>query len=920
MFSWVDQAKQIFTGTAPARWVMSGDRHRPRALGPPTGGFYRYVRTVSVLKVLCLIITPLVVLIFILIAVFNVCLARLLTAPGAVLFNVLLLWLVLRLVVRVLVFPGSILLWRRNTEASYRAEMAKQFASHLEHLRGFVAEALGRTGDGHRTEATLEGTLLGLMVVEGLARNFRVQQRDQVKFTTEQVQLRGLVQAVEVWLSQAKVLDRRAEIPLNDWLQRHVQNVVKVPLRYAVNSTPLVSEAKAEAEGTLQRLEQLLHIFYDLQRSPDGLCASTRRFLRTPVVGSLNQLRAELLLRYSAQHYWVRTGGRKIDAVFISAKGDRGEALTESPDAKEDAPLKDLEPRGHVVVWCNPNAAYYETMAYESHWLDFYLSQGCSIFVFNYSGFGRSQGHPSPGRLSADGDAVVDFLRRRGFTQVDASDAAESGERRAFGWPCMDGQLEALLLVVPWWQLDSIARKNPDIVKVLVADRTFSTLAKAGGKASVEGEAAKYTFGDWAAKGLSLSATWADNVSNYVNTKCYKVMLCDPKDATIPDLAALRTAVAQKVLEQVPSSERFSYEARPGAKWALQRCREHPGLDRMAEAWTFFEVLLSICDACDGGCVCQPRFGESKRSARQPVVGKPVVETETAPQAGDEDSRLVARPPTPAKVTVQWLQEHSDFVHFTMSPHIDLLRQAVDSLGSRFNASGLPLDEALGGHQEDAAEALQCFLCNLQVWGSLALRGASGEFSPMPRTAVDDDLERAVFTRRCTQLSREELFLARGLSGTTASMSARLAKVAEQLTPSRMSDYHRQLARVGVARVRRDFRQQLSALQRSLDASVAQGDCPLSAAVLTHLREVEKFMTAIYRFFKCVDISGQGEVLGPRCCAWHICTTRPPSAVRSGALANASSSTPERAGDLERPDSGAGAEHCWKTLSASPCF
>lgn len=27
------------------------------------------------------------------------------------------------------------------------------------------------------------------------------------------------------------------------------------------------------------------------------------------------------------------------------------------------------------------------------------------------------------------------------------------------------------------------------------------------------------------------------------------------------------------------------------------------------------------------------------------------------PQAGDEDSRLVARPPTPAKVTVQWLQE-----------------------------------------------------------------------------------------------------------------------------------------------------------------------------------------------------------------------------------------------------------------------
>ena len=30
-------------------------------------------------------------------------------------------------------------------EASYRSEMAKQFAHHLEHLRGFVAESLGKS-------------------------------------------------------------------------------------------------------------------------------------------------------------------------------------------------------------------------------------------------------------------------------------------------------------------------------------------------------------------------------------------------------------------------------------------------------------------------------------------------------------------------------------------------------------------------------------------------------------------------------------------------------------------------------------------------------------------------------------------------------------------------------------------------------
>ncbi|CAE8582307.1 unnamed protein product, partial [Polarella glacialis] len=106
----------------------------------------------------------------------------------------------------------------------------------------------------------------------------------------------------------------------------------------------------------------------------------------------------------------------------------------------------------------------------------------------------------------------------------------------------------------------------------LVADRTFSTLAKA----------AKYTFGDWASKGLSLSATWADNTTNYLQARCYKVMICDPKDATIPDLAALRTAVAMELLKQVA----------PGDRLVLEEDR----IRRVAEAWHFFEVLIGVCD------------------------------------------------------------------------------------------------------------------------------------------------------------------------------------------------------------------------------------------------------------------------------------------------------------------------------------
>lgn len=132
---------------------------------------------------------------------------------------------------------------------------------------------------------------------------------------------------------------------------------------------------------------------------------------------------------------------------------------------------KDLdESRGPVVVWCNPNAAYYEPWKnsflvrepcacsspfffWKTSFFQYFFSdslyfmvtgvlvssnnqlrkqwhmsrigwisislrchvgrffrvsergrsgchagQGCSIFVFNYSGFGRSDGHPSPGQ------------------------------------------------------------------------------------------------------------------------------------------------------------------------------------------------------------------------------------------------------------------------------------------------------------------------------------------------------------------------------------------------------------------------------------------------------------------------------------------------------------------------------------------
>jgi len=757
------------------------------------------------------VITAVVLVLASLILLFNLCLARLFPIPGAgvLILNALLFWLILRLAVRAVTFPGSIVLFKRNTEAMYRVGLAKhwvlQFKQLLAFLQTFHRAATGRAqsaGPG----ASLEGAWTGCALVEALARNLRAQQRDQVRLTQEQARMRLLLNGVEAWLAEAKVCDRHGgkadvQVPLVDWLRRMANSLVPVPLAHTVANASLVRESEAELGTCIEHLEQLLVLVDGLHRQEGGRCARARRFLRVPTVGSLHQMRAELLMRYNGTHCWVRTAdGRKIDGMFVACRDSENGSLGSEDASKEEVAAEaGAAARSPVVIWCNPNAGYYETMAYDTHWLDFYLSHGCSVFLFNYGGYGRSQGNTSTFTVAADGKAVVDFLKRRGFTQIGVHG------RSIGGIPAC-----------------SIAQAHPDVVKFLVADRTFASL----------GRVAKYSFGDWAAKALGLSATWADNLQPFLQARCHKVMICDPQDATVPDLSSLRTGVAVEALLQVPQADRLA-----------------PGEDRirrLAEAWAFFDTLVAVCDreGQDFVAACEH---SAKRPARQPVVGKPQVEPEGRLEAGEEDTqRLVTTWPRgearKSNVDVRWLEEHVEIVQAVMSSHVDAIRLALDVVGTQLNAGGATLDDALSrGGLEDACEGLRCFVANIQVWGSLSSsREAVG---PAPGADVEVEL---FLSRRPDHLESQKYI-------------DRLNKVTAALSPDRISAHHRQLSRTLVAQVRWLFRQQLSALRRALEPNARDDGSPASAlcaAVLAQLREIEGFMTVLDRFLKCVDIAG----------------------------------------------------------------
>ncbi|CAK9032992.1 unnamed protein product [Durusdinium trenchii] len=92
--------------------------------------------------------------------------------------------------------------------------------------------------------------------------------------------------------------------------------------------------------------------------------------------------------------------------------------------------------------------------------------------------------------------------------------------------------------------------------------------------------AARYMYGAWAAKGLRATSMVADNTENFLEVRCHKVLICDPRDQMILDPAALRTEVALKVLERLSPEERINVD--------------DTTLKAFEEAWRFFDVLFSL--------------------------------------------------------------------------------------------------------------------------------------------------------------------------------------------------------------------------------------------------------------------------------------------------------------------------------------
>lgn len=196
----------------------------------------------------------------------------------------------------------------------------------------------------------------------------------------------------------------------------------------------------------LDKLIHLINILGDIFRKnslKDKMNISNiQSFIKNQIVGTLDLFKYEMIYKYYAKQEYLYINRNKLDCMFIPCKqflNNKMEKyyknLRTNPDHlfhldisndnhnKYDIFFKAFNNQFYnyiyyedylrdipVVLYFNPNGAYYELNACYGGILQFYLENNINVFVYNYRGYGKSCGYPNFNRNNMDALKIAEYL------------------------------------------------------------------------------------------------------------------------------------------------------------------------------------------------------------------------------------------------------------------------------------------------------------------------------------------------------------------------------------------------------------------------------------------------------------------------------------------------------------------------------
>ena len=136
-------------------------------------------------------------------------------------------------------------------------------------------------------------------------------------------------------------------------------------------------------------------------------------FLFNDTFGSLEQLKCELMSRFSTEEFKVKIPNKKnykIDCLLINnplINNQRNQSNNENENKNNENKNKS----DTVILICNRSSFPYELLAYYDKWIECYISYGINVALWNYRGYGESNGFCNIENIQSDSEEIVKYLK-----------------------------------------------------------------------------------------------------------------------------------------------------------------------------------------------------------------------------------------------------------------------------------------------------------------------------------------------------------------------------------------------------------------------------------------------------------------------------------------------------------------------------
>ena len=173
-----------------------------------------------------------------------------------------------------------------------------------------------------------------------------------------------------------------------------------------------------------------------------------------------------------------------------------------------------------TILVCNPNAMYYQHMVNHPHafYLRFFLNRNINVMLWNYRGYGLSNGTPDPYNVKTDSEVILQFMK---------DTMKLKGKFGAYGR-----------------SLGGLATTHlADKLNLIIADRTFYDFDILADR-KFYSLYSKHLFRLGTCKWRSINHS---NIIHKGTDSCYKVIMIEKNDEIVEVHSSLMTGVAKEL-------------------------------------------------------------------------------------------------------------------------------------------------------------------------------------------------------------------------------------------------------------------------------------------------------------------------------------------------------------------------------------